>query len=278
MFGNIFEYNGLITKSGFNFKEWHNIFKILEDKQQEFLEHENYFRSSTYIWPSDALHNWSRIWEYPYTYYQLRTIFNNRSNTERLKVLDFGSGLTFFPFVANELGCEVYCTDIDYSLEDQYRKASNALDLPLNTITFLRIKEDKLGIADNFFDVIYCISVLEHVGEPQTTIREICRILKPGGKLILSLDLDMIGNSQIDLPSYVKLVKEINKYFSNHYPYKQIHPIDILYSNEGKYRLELSSKYLIKRIYLSIIKQILKKKYSRKLACECNVFTKRKGV
>lgn len=38
-----------------------------------------------------------------------------------------------------------------------------------------------LPLADNSVDAIICIAVLEHVEEPQRAVREIYRVLKPGG-------------------------------------------------------------------------------------------------
>ena len=53
------------------------------------------------------------------------------------------------------------------------------------------IKEDvqQLRFEDNAFDIVLCQQVLEHVPDPVKAIKEIYRILKPGGKLIIT-DLD----------------------------------------------------------------------------------------
>lgn len=275
MSNNIFENNGLVTKSSFESTEWCKIFELMEVEQQKFLSKEKYFRNSNYIWPNDALHNWSRIWEYPYSFYTINKFLKTYQKTESPKALDFGSGLTFFPFVVNDLGYEVYCADTDISLALQIKNACNALDLSNESIKFLLSKDNKIDIEDNYFDVIYSISVLEHIPASQFIISELYRLLKPNGLLILTIDLDMMGNAQIDLPSYFKLKNEIRKFFDDFYLNKLVHPVDILYSNEGKYRLELSSKYFIKRVYLSAMKIFNKNKYNRKLACECNVLIKR---
>ncbi len=37
------------------------------------------------------------------------------------------------------------------------------------------------------FDTIFCCSVLEHVEDPDAALKELARVLKPGGKLILSV-------------------------------------------------------------------------------------------
>lgn len=45
------------------------------------------------------------------------------------------------------------------------------------------------GLANNSIDTILCTFVLEHLEDPQNAIKEIYRILKPGGYVILSAPL-----------------------------------------------------------------------------------------
>jgi len=49
-------------------------------------------------WVSDPLHQWSRQWEYPYAWERVASLA--RGQRERLRVLDAGSGITFFPYTA----------------------------------------------------------------------------------------------------------------------------------------------------------------------------------
>lgn len=47
----------------------------------------------------------------------------------------------------------------------------------------------EIPVADEFFDVVLCTEVLEHVPEPIKAIKEFSRILRSGGRLLLSAPL-----------------------------------------------------------------------------------------
>ena len=44
-----------------------------------------------------------------------------------------------------------------------------------------------LKYADNTFDYVLCINVLEHIGEPEKAVGEIHRVLKPRGKAFIAV-------------------------------------------------------------------------------------------
>lgn len=56
-------------------------------------------------------------------------------------------------------------------------------------LIFLNFKKEfaeKMSFKDNFFDFIYCITVLEHVQDVEQSIKEMLRVLKPGGFLYIN--------------------------------------------------------------------------------------------
>lgn len=51
---------------------------------------------------------------------------------------------------------------------------------------------EELPFADASFDRIFCTEVIEHVQHPERVLREITRVLRPGGRAVVSLPNDAI--------------------------------------------------------------------------------------
>lgn len=55
---------------------------------------------------------------------------------------------------------------------------------------------EALPFADSSFDVVVCTQVLEHVAEPRAVLVELGRILRPGGRLLLTAPLSFGEHQQ----------------------------------------------------------------------------------
>lgn len=53
---------------------------------------------------------------------------------------------------------------------------------------FLDQPLEKIGFPDNHFDAIFSICVIEHIDNYQEVLQECLRILKPGGKILFTVD------------------------------------------------------------------------------------------
>lgn len=47
-----------------------------------------------------------------------------------------------------------------------------------------------MPLDDQSFDTVFCVNCLDHTRDPAIAISEIARVLKPGGTLVLHVDLD----------------------------------------------------------------------------------------
>lgn len=65
---------------------------------------------------------------------------------------------------------------------------STDINDPYNNHTF-RCSLESMPVKNSKYDTILCIAVLEHIKNPKNAISEFYRILKPGGKLFLSVPL-----------------------------------------------------------------------------------------
>lgn len=119
---------------------------------------------------------------YKKTQIVLKLLKKLKINLENTNILDigFGTGLTLLKLSKNKsnlFGIE-FVKEACYNLNFKKRNYGNQSNLFLASII-------KIPFKDNTFDVIICSHVLEHVEEDHLAIKEIWRILRKNGALIL---------------------------------------------------------------------------------------------
>ena len=126
------------------------------------------------------------------------------------KLLDVGCAFGFFLELARKNGWDVYGTEIS---EDAYKYAKYNLKLPVINKTL-----EKTKFKNGNFDVVTIFDVIEHLTKPQETLREIRRILKPNGLIVVttpdigSITARILGKNWEE----VKRVREHIYFFSRH--------------------------------------------------------------
>ncbi len=73
-----------------------------------------------------------------------------------------------------------------------------AIDLRRNPLVDIVARGEQVPFAGAQFDLVICTQVLEYVSDPAAVIAEIYRILKPGGRLLLSVPAVFPQDSDFD--------------------------------------------------------------------------------
>ena len=103
--------------------------------------------------------------------------------TPGLKLLDAGAG---------EQQYKKYCTHLEYVSQDfaayNPQTVKDGLQMTQWEYGKLDIISDitAIPVGDGSFDVVLCTEVFEHIPDPLAALKEFSRVLKPGGKLILT--------------------------------------------------------------------------------------------
>ncbi len=105
------------------------------------------------------------------------------------EILEVGSGPGFFTKILldNFNECEITSLDNDDKfLEFAYNNLKTKYG---DRVTFVKDDITKTSIPDNYYDCIIARFVFQHLSDPLSAAKEIFRILKPGGKVII-IDVD----------------------------------------------------------------------------------------
>jgi len=97
-----------------------------------------------------------------------------KKNKEENKMLNLGGGTGNVSIILSEIGFDVYNLDIEVENPDERNRKFD-----LNTDTTLPYQE-------NFFDYVFCQEVVEHVENPWKLFRQINKVLKKNGVLVLT--------------------------------------------------------------------------------------------
>jgi len=132
-------------------------------------------------------------------YEHLTKAAQHQGSSEPLKVLDIGIGTgEMSSALLRHLGRNVALSGVDIS-RSMLEIAQERLR---NECTSLRLKQAdacKLPFADNSQDLIVCGHVLEHLCEPTDALREMLRVLRPGGQLLTCITRNSIAGALIQL-------------------------------------------------------------------------------
>jgi len=186
-------------------------FKALEQFSDSFLSaNKKYLRNYMNKWVKDPLHQWSRQWEYPFVFNRIKKMIHQEP---RARILDAGSGITFFPYYVNTQydAASIYCCDYDETLIGVFEQINNDIG---KVVEFSASDLRNLPYGNEWFHMVYCISVLEHTDDYDEIIKEFFRILRPGGNLVVTFDISLDGTRDISVDKGTALLTSLAKRFN----------------------------------------------------------------
>ena len=101
------------------------------------------------------------------------------------RLLDVGCGDGTFTRALSAGFRECYGIDVQDHYLEEFR--SQTMTAPKGKFTIQKMDAANMTFPDAFFDVVVSIETLEHVPELAASSREIARVLKPGGQLLLTV-------------------------------------------------------------------------------------------
>ncbi len=192
--------------------------RALEGQHARFIAQTRELWTPEFAHTGDKLYNWSRRWEYPYCAWNLR-----RQSPGR--VLDAGSGVTFFPYVIANAGWRVSCADLNPRFTPMFETANR---LTGRDVAYRVSPIERLDWPDATFDAVMCVSVLEHAPRRVDAMDEFARVLKPGGRLVLTMDVSLSRDCDVLFEDVAVILAQLERRFEPEYPLDLHRPTDLL--------------------------------------------------
>jgi ubiquinone/menaquinone biosynthesis C-methylase UbiE len=115
---------------------------------------------------------------------RVRSIIQSlQQRTRGEKLLDVGCGMGFIIDIAKEFFTIIRGVDVTPAMLERVNLEGRAIDVRVELSPVERLPYD-----DNFFDVCTAHALLHHLLDPVPALREIYRVLKPGGMFYSDLD------------------------------------------------------------------------------------------
>ena len=125
-------------------------------------------------------------------------------------ILDAGCGYGLYALTLAENEYYVDALDLDRKRINNLNTLCQESDVTSKYIHTYQGSLAALPFSNNVYDLIICSDVIEHITDDQAAVKELARVLKPGGRLILSVPYNSRHNRNIfkmfghERPGYTK--------------------------------------------------------------------------
>ncbi len=165
------------------------------------------------------INSYTRFPEYQFVERGLREHLERLNPARQIKALDVGSPKCMGLYLAYHLDIEIHLTDIYEPAVDEARILWRSIEgRARGKAVFSAQDARSLKYSQEEFDVVYSMSLIEHVGGEagdSHSVREMLRVLKPGGILLVTVPLGQsyVEQERIGLEGAAQETQDGNKHF-----------------------------------------------------------------
>lgn len=178
--------------------------------------YENHYNEKSGYWDSVYKTGEHELSVYAMHFLQRRNIIwkliSRLPKRENMKALDAGCGPgAYLPILLREN----YKVDaLDLAEEMLERARANVPQGKEQSVLFFRGHTQALEFPDAEFDLVLSVGVIMYIKDDVKAVQEMCRVLKPGGTLIMVVDNKKNLADLIDIPSRARgLLRRMRAYF-----------------------------------------------------------------
>lgn len=113
---------------------------------------------------------------------RLQIVADQLRSPSPLKILDFGCGSGVMSYLLAQMGHDVIAVDTDFAPLERMRRH---VDFPAS-VAFHQKDLAELGLPADSLDAIVALDVLEHIQDFEKYLSLFLRLLKPGGRILVS--------------------------------------------------------------------------------------------
>lgn len=181
--------------------------------------------------------------------------------SEKMAILDVGCGIA----------------GIIYYLDEGYRIGLDPLvQSRSDDITLIKGVGETIPVASNLFDIVFCINVLDHSSNPINVLREISRVLKPNGRLVIQLNtFDFVNKRLFSFREHFNFFRDVEHpfHFTSYDVFSLVRDsgfsiTSTMYDGDGVYNSykEIKGKPLVTKLMFALqfrLFRILPKSFSK---------------
>ncbi|MDA0679085.1 MAG: class I SAM-dependent methyltransferase [Proteobacteria bacterium] len=118
--------------------------------------------------------------------------------------LDFGAGIGTFSDSVDVPRNQIHCVEPDEGVQEHLANQG------------FKAHKDLAEVADSSIDYLFTLNVLEHIEDDSSALREIFRVVRPGGRLL------------IYVPAFMSLYTSMDLHVGHHRRYRMAQLVDIV--------------------------------------------------